>query len=295
MALAAADSDHRVGLGIACSLVAVLFFATSDGVAKWLGQLGYGAGEIVFLRYVFGLLPVLVMLRRSGLGALRTRRPGLHLLRALLIGSALMLFFSGLKVLPLAEAIGIAFTAPLFITALAGPVLGEKVGPRRWAAVLVGFLGALIILRPGTAAFQPTALLIVGSALCFSCAMLLTRRMAPSETNVAMFTYSTLGAGITALPLALWDWRAPALAHLWGFVFLGIVGGTAAFLVIKAYRHAPAAVVAPFDYTALIWGALIGWFLWQEEPSVAVWIGAGVVAAAGVYITHRETRPSGRD
>ncbi len=284
----APDAD-RVGIGIASSLFAVFCFSIADATAKWLGQ-SYAPIQIVFLRYVFGLIPVALLVWRSGgLRALKTRRPFAHGLRALLLFASLLALFTGLRGLPLAEAISIAFTAPLFVTALSGPVLGEPVRPRRWAAVVIGLIGVLIIVRPGTAAFQFDALYILTGALCFSLAMLVTRRMAKTETNVAMLAYTTLGAGIVSLPLMPFVWRQPAAGDVWLFVLIGMVGGTAAYLLIAAYRNAPAAVVAPFEYTALVWAALFGWIVWQERPEPLVWLGAAIIALSGLYITYRES------
>lgn len=280
----------RVGLGIASSLSAVFCFAIVHALAKWLGQ-DYPAVQILFFRYLFGLLPVAVFVWRSGgLPVLRTRRPATHALRAGLLFVALLLFFEALQSLPLAEVIAVSFTAPLFVTALAAPVLGETVGPRRWTAVIVGFLGALIMVRPGTAAFHPEALLVVGSAFSFSLLVLLTRRMTRTESTVCMVTYSTLFAGALSLPFLASVWRPPAGEDMGLFVMIGIVGGIAAYLIVFAYRHAPVSVLAPFDYTALVWGALLGWVIWKEQPDAPVWIGAAMVSLAGFYITRREAR-----
>ena len=245
------------------------------------------------LKVIFGLLPVAVFVwRGGGPRALETRKPAAHFLRAILVFAALFAFFSGLRRMPLAEAIAFAFTAPLFVTALSVPVLGEPVGRRRWAAVLVGFAGALVMVQPGTAGFRLEALWILASALCFALAMLLTRRMARSETNVAMLAYSTLGAGLLGLPLMPFVWQTPAGGDIWLFVLIGLVGGTAAYFVIVAYRHAPAALVAPFEYTSLVWGAVLGWVLWREQPEPMVWLGAAVIMLSGLYITRRETAPA---
>ncbi len=289
-----APGKDRLGVGIASILLAVLFFAIVDATAKWLGR-DYEPAQIVFLRYVFGLLPVVAFVwRGGGLSALRTRRPGLHALRALLVFVALFTFFSGLRRMPLAEAIAIAFTAPLFITALSAPLLAEPVGVRRWAAVLIGFMGALVMVRPGAAGFRVEALWILAAALSFALAMLLTRRMTRSETNVAMLAYTTLGAGLAGLPLMPFLWRAPAGGDIWLFGLIGLVGGTAAYFVIAAYRNAPAAVVAPFEYTALVWGAILGWILWREQPEPLVWTGAAIIMLSGLYITHREAMRAAR-
>ena len=285
--------DH-IARGIGCDLTAVICFALVDVLAKWLGE-AYPAVQILFFRYFFGLLPVAVFVWLSGgLSSLRTRRLPMHLLRASLLFVALLLFFEALQSLPLADAIAVAFTAPLFVTALAGPLLGERVGPRRWGAVIFGFLGALIMVQPGSAAFRPEALLVLGSAFAFSLLVTLTRRMTRTETNVALLTYSTLFAGAWSLPFLPFVWQPPAGEDLKFFVLIGLIGGVAAFFVIQAYRHAPVSVLAPFDYTALIWGALLGWLIWREAPGVEVWIGAAIVTAAGVYIARRETGAPGR-
>ncbi|MFP6731718.1 MAG: DMT family transporter [Alphaproteobacteria bacterium] len=288
--LAADPPVERIGTGIACLVAAAFCFSVTDALAKWLGQ-DYAAIEILFFRYLFGMLPVAVLIwYGGGLAALRTRRPGVHALRAGLLFLALYLFFEALQHIPLADAIAAAFTAPLFITAMSGPVLGETVGFRRWAAVLAGFIGALIILRPGSASFDPAVLLVLGSALSFSVMVLLTRRMIRTETNVAMVTYSTLGAFLASLPFLVFVWRPPASEDMGLFLLLGIVGGIAAYVVVVAYRNAPVSVLAPFDYTTLIWGVLFGWLIWNEQPALPVWIGAALVCASGVYIARRESK-----
>ncbi|MGI9414496.1 MAG: DMT family transporter [Hyphomicrobiales bacterium] len=278
-----------VAKGIGAMAVAVSLFAVADACAKWLGSAGFHPTQIVFLRYVFGLVPVTVALWLARGQGLRTSRPAAHLLRGFLMCMALLQFFWGLKFIPLAEAIAVAFTAPLFITALSVPVLRETVGPHRWAAVAVGFFGMLVILRPGTAAFQAEAFLIVGSALTFSVAVLYTRILTATESNAAMFTYTTIVSLIAMAPFALTTWQAPGEFDLALFALIGLVGGAAHFLVIVAYRHAPASVNAPFEYTALIWGCLLGWVIWREAPDAPVWIGAAVIIFAGLYITYRET------
>ncbi len=269
-------------------MAAVFLFAIVDATAKWLGQ-SYAPVQIVFFQHLFGLIPVAVLVWRSGgLSALRTRRPFAHVLRGGLVFASMLLFFTALRGLPLAEAIAVTFTAPLFITALSIPLLGEAVGARRWAALVIGFVGALIMVRPGTEAFRPEALLVLASALMFALAMLLTRRLTRTETNVALVTYTTLITGLASLPLAVLAWQAPSTTNLGLFAVVGIGSASGNYFLVLAYRNAPAAVVAPFDYTKLIWASVFGWMLWRESPEPAVWIGAAIVAAAGVYITRRE-------
>jgi len=285
-------SAERPGLGIASSLTAVLFFAVMDATAKWLGA-RYPPIEIVSFRYLFGLVPaVLLIWYGGGLPALKMRRPLLHGLRAGLLFASLLSFFTGLRALPLAEAIAYLFTAPLFVALLSGPLIGEAVGSRRWLAVVTGFVGVLIMVRPGGGAFRPEALWALAAALAIALAMLLTRRMVRTETNVSIFFYTNVGAGIASLPFLALDWHRPEAADLWLFALVGVLGGTAAYLMVVAYRQAPAALVAPFEYTALVWGAILGWLLWGEQPGPTVWIGAAVIVLAGFYLTRWEVLPT---
>jgi drug/metabolite transporter (DMT)-like permease len=283
-----------VAQGLAAMWVAVVSFSVADAIGKWGGGEGFAAVQIVFFRYLFGLIPLALVLWWSGLEAVRTNRPWAHALRGLLLSAALALFFWGLKYVPLADGIAVAFTAPLFITALSVPVLGERVGPARWAAVLVGFAGMLVIVQPGTDTFRPEMGIIVASALVFALGITYTRRLSRTETVAGMFTWTTVVSLVVFGPLALLTWKTPDVQHLGAFAALGLIGGAAHYLVGIAYRNAPAAVVAPQEYAALVWGALIGWFMWGDVPSAATWAGAAIVAAAGGFIAVREQRAERR-
>ncbi|MEE4236261.1 MAG: DMT family transporter [Anderseniella sp.] len=283
-----------VAQGLAAMWVAVVSFSVADAIGKWGGGEGFAAVQIVFFRYLFGLIPLALVLWWSGLEAVRTKRPWAHALRGLLLSAALALFFWGLKYVPLADGIAVAFTAPLFITALSVPVLGERVGPARWAAVLVGFAGMLVIVQPGTDTFRPEMGIIVASALVFALGITYTRRLSRTETVAGMFTWTTVVSLVVFGPLALLTWKTPDVQHLGAFAALGLIGGAAHYLVGIAYRNAPAAVVAPQEYAALVWGALIGWFMWGDVPSAATWAGAAIVAAAGGFIAVREQRAERR-
>ena len=284
-----AMTQDRVGSGIASMLLAVAALSVMDAMAKWLAE-GYPIAELVFFRNLFALPPVFFILwqQRGGFATLKPRWRLGHVIRAVFGLGAIFAFFTGLRYLPLAEAISIAFAAPLFVTALSVPILGERVGPRRWAAVVVGFLGVLIMTRPGAEAFRPEALYILAAALCYALAMLVTRRLARSDTTPAiMLSGICISLGVSGLALPF-GWRTPLGLDFWLFVLLGLIGGIGMYFMTQAYRYAPAAVVAPFDYTALIWGTLIGWLVWHELPGAQVWLGAGVVVASGLYIIHRE-------
>jgi drug/metabolite transporter (DMT)-like permease len=288
VSVASDASSSNVLKGISAVLLGVFIFSSVDAIAKWLGGLGFHPTQIVMMRYCFGVVPVAIALWLSRDVVLKARNPLLQVVRGLLMCGALLQFFWGLKYIPLAEAMAVAFTAPLFITALSVPVLRETVGPHRWAAVAVGFLGMLVILRPGFSTFQPEALLIVSSALTFAFGVVITRLLTATESNTTIFAYTTFIAVLAMTPFGLSTWQAPELLH-WGmFAVIGLFGGLAHYLVIVAYRHAPAAVNSPFEYTGLIWGSLLGWVIWREAPDMWVWIGAAVIVTAGVYITYRE-------
>lgn len=284
-----------VSQGLVAMWVAVASFSIADAIAKWHGQEGFAAVQIVFFRYFFGLVPVAIALWVAGFHQVRTTRPAAHVLRGVLMSVALALFFWGLKFVPLAEAIAVAFTAPLFITALSVPVLGERVGPARWLAVLVGFAGMLVIVRPGAEAFKPEMLILVAGTAVFALGITYTRRLARTETVTTMFTWTTVVAMAVFGPLAWWTWKLPQADHMAGFAVLGLIGGMAHYLVIVAYRNAPAAVIAPQEYMALVWGAIIGWIIWSEVPSAWTWLGAAIVAGAGGFIALRESRAAARN
>jgi drug/metabolite transporter (DMT)-like permease len=286
-----AGTQDRIGLGIAGILIGMFAMSIMDALAKWLGE-GYPIAELAFFRYVFALPPALFILwqQRGGRASLALRWKTGHILRAIFALGATYTFFLGLRYLPLAEAISIAFSAPLLVTALSVPILGERVGPRRWAAVVVGFLGVLIMTRPGAEAFRPEALYILAAALCYALTMLVTRRLARSDTTPAIML-SNICISIPLCALALpFGWRTPGAVDFLLLALLGLVGGIGMYFMTQAYRYAPAAVIAPFDYTALLWGTLFGWLVWHELPDTNVWLGAAIVIASGLYIVHRETR-----
>jgi drug/metabolite transporter (DMT)-like permease len=283
------DKD-RVGVGIACAVIGIAFMALFDAMAKFLGE-GYGVVQLVFFRNFFGLLFVLLLVARSGgLGSLRSRHPVLHGFRAAFALGATFTFFIGLQFMPLAEAFALTFTGPIFITVLSIPVLGETVGPRRWTAVLVGFVGVVIMLRPGSEALRVEALLPLTAALCYAFIMLLSRKLSRRESvGAVMFWTAVVGTLVSGAALPF-DWLAPTPRDWALFILLGLLGSLTMWFMTLAYRHAPAAVVAPFDYTILLWGLMLGWVIWHELPDPEIWPGAAILIGCGLYITHRETR-----
>lgn len=282
--------EDRIGLGILAMVAGMAMMSSMDALAKWLGA-GYPIGQVVFFRNLFGMIPLLVIVWQLGGFTLpTTRRWRLHLLRGLLGVTAQFSFFLGLRTLGLAEATAIAFAAPLMVTALSVPLLGEQVGIRRWSAVILGFLGVLIMVRPAPDSFEAAALLILLAAFSYAMIMVTTRMLARSDSNAAILLFgssTSLALSVLLLPVG---WKAPDLADLAVFAAMGLIGGTGMFFITQAYRHAPAAVVAPFEYTALVVAAILGFLVWREIPDLYVWLGAAVVVGAGIYIFYRETR-----
>lgn len=284
-------ANDKVGLGIACAVTGFIGIAVMDACAKLLGE-GYAISQIILARNGVGALVVFVFvaLRGRGLWVLRTHRIGYLILRTAFSLAAGFLFFTGLRYLPLADAFAVAFTGPLFITALSMPLLGEHVGPRRWTAVMIGFAGVLVVIQPGMASFRPEALLPLGAAFFYALAMLISRKMTRDMTTSAIMFWSSLGAALTALILMPSAWRTPPLADLALFISMGLVGTIGMTLITQGYRFAPASVIAPFDYSSLLWAVVLGWLIWNDVPGPRVWAGASILIASGLYILHRETR-----
>jgi drug/metabolite transporter (DMT)-like permease len=219
-----------------------------------------------------------------------SRRPGAHLVRGGLWLCAASLFFTGLSQLGLAEATALIFAAPVFMTALSALVLKEQVGWRRWSAVLLGFVGVLVVVRPGSATFQPASLYPIATALLYAALMLSARWIDRGESVWTMMLYlvgaGALLSGLTASVV----WVPLQREHLWLFVGIAIFGTCGMTLMTQAFRVAEATLVAPFDYTALLWASLLGWTLWGETPDVYTWIGAAIIIASGMIIIFREAR-----
>lgn len=288
---AAATPTERIGFGIACALTGLFGMSIMDACAKLLGA-GYAISQVILGRNAVGVLVILifVMVSSPGLRSLQPHRHDLLLLRTALNLGAAFLFFTGLRFLPLADAFAIAFTAPLFITALSVPLLGEQVGLRRWTAVLLGFAGVLVVMQPGTESFRIEALLPLGAAFCYALTMLVGRKMSRHMTTSAIMFWPSLGAVLATLLMMPSQWQTPNLSDLGVFAVMGVVGTLGMSLITQGYRYAPAAVIAPFDYSALLWAVILGWVLWKDVPGPPVWLGSSILIASGLYILHRETR-----
>jgi drug/metabolite transporter (DMT)-like permease len=283
-------SHHRNGLGIAYRMAAMLCVAFMAAGVRWTGQRGVPVFEIVFFRNAFAFVPLgLYIWRTTGWSALRTERPLAHLHRSAAGLLGMICSFSALQHLALTEATAFTFAAPLFMTALSALMLREYVGWHRWGAVAVGFIGVLIMVRPEPGhmnltgvAFALTA--AVGSAL----AMVQIRQIATTEKGPTIVFYFTLAGTVVGLAGALFHWVTPDPLTLGVLILGGLIGGVAQLFLTEAIRVAPVGVVAPFDYSQLIWAAILGYLVWGELPHAATLAGAAVVAASGLYILHRE-------
>ncbi|MFT5506224.1 MAG: drug/metabolite transporter (DMT)-like permease [Gammaproteobacteria bacterium] len=270
-------------------LTGIAGFSVMDAILKWL-TVDYSIAQVVTLRSWFGL-PLLCFfaLYGSGIQSLRTQRPLVHVLRFILVLALSFSFFWALSVMKLVDAIAITFAAPIFITALSVPLLREVVGIHRCIAIAVGFCGVLIMLRPGTGVFEWAALIVLGSVVVYSLLMITTRAFKSTESSAALMLYPQLGMSLTGVLLAPFFWKMPGLADLGLFALAGIFGSVGVVCVTHAFRLGPAAVISPFEYSALIWASLLGYLFWGELPDSITLAGACVVIASGLYIVYRET------
>lgn len=276
--------------GIACVSAGILFLTCSDALAKWVGQY-YSPVQILFLRAAIALPVVLVLvLALGGRPALRTHHARLHLARGALNIVSASLFYLSLQSLPLAEATAIAFSAPLFVTALSVLVLKERVDGRRWLAVGAGFAGVLIIVRPGAASFQMAALLPLATAALYAIMMLTARAIDAAESMLTTMLYIVVGQLVCSAVAVPAFWTPPAWLHLPFFAGIALFSTLGLTFITQGFRIGPASVVAPFDYTGLLWASLLGWLVWQDSPDVLDSLGAAFIVGSGLYIAWRETR-----
>jgi drug/metabolite transporter (DMT)-like permease len=270
-------------------IASVACFSVLNAMSKVLGQL-YPVIEVIWARYAFAFILMLVLfLPRAGLDLFRFHNVGSQVVRGLLLFFSSFLYFHGLVWLPLATAASISLTSPLIVTALSARFLNEPVGARRWAAVCVGFVGALIVVRPGQAQFDWHALLIVGSTLCSAFYQLYSRRYGPTERADASATMATIVGTVAAAPFLPFEWVTPTAGWHWAMMAgMGVMAGIGHYFVTIAYSQAPAAVVAPFNYLQLVGAALLGYLMFGDLPDFWSWVGAGVIVCSGLYIGHRE-------
>ena len=290
----AVHNGDRPALGIVLMLAGIAGFSVMDATIKWLAA-DYPVAQVVALRSWFGL-PLLGFFALYGGGPkmLRSKRPLVHGGRYLLVLALSFSFFWALSQMKLVDAIAITFAAPIFITALSVPILKEVVGWHRWLAIGIGFCGVLVMLRPGMGVFQWAALAALGSVVVYALLMISTRAFKATESTAALMLYPQLGMSLTGIVLAPFFWVTPGLFDLGLFALAGLFGSIGVMYVTHAFRLGPAAVISPFEYSALIWATLLGFFLWEELPDTITLVGAVIVTSSGLYIIYRETVKVGR-
>jgi len=274
--------------GILLIVVAVSTFAVMDTTAKYLSRT-YPVPAIVWARYFAqALFMLLVLGPRLKLDLVRTRRPRLQLARGVTLALATLLFFSALSLMPIAEASAITFVSPLLLTALSVALLRERVPPVAWIAVAAGFVGVLIIIRPGGAVFSPAALLPLATACCFAGYQIMTRQLAGVDSSFTTLFYSAIvGTALMSLVVPFF-WHPPeSIVHALLLTLLGILGAVGHFVLIRAFHHAPASVLAPFVYSQLVAVLVLGYVVFGEFPDGWSLTGMAIIVASGVFIALR--------
>jgi drug/metabolite transporter (DMT)-like permease len=289
--LSPAGAMFFMGLG-------VLLFGVADASVKWLTT-GYSTWQILAVGRVPALIVAIGLTWRATGSPFKVKTSyfRFHALRSVLIMATGYTFFEGLRFLPLVDCIAIAFAAPLFVTALSGPLIGERVGPRRWAAVGVGFIGVIVALiaSPGPTGNFFThlnfgAVLVLASAFFYSLTLITLRRISGKDSSHNILFHTSTATLVIVCPLAAMDWNWPNPAD-WGVLLLqGGSSAVAQLCMIKAFRSGEASMLVPLEYTALIWAAFFGWSIWNEIPTLQTLAGAAIIIAANLYIAQREVQ-----
>ena len=295
--------------GILCLIGALGALTVSDSIIKWLSP-DMALHQVTLFRSCFALLAVLVIVQlEGGLHTLKTDRPVLHFLRGSTLVLANMFFFIGLAAMPLAETVVLFYTAPLFICILSQPVLGERVGPRRWFVIVVGMLGVIIILRPGSELFRLVSLLPIMAALCYAAMTMMTRKLGLRESAGALTFYiqiafiaisAVVGVSIgdgrldgfdnPSLDFLLRAWHWPDFAQLQLLLACGLIVALGGYLISQAYRLGEAPAVAPFEYASMPFALAVGYYLWGDWPDWPAFVGAGLIIGSGLLVIYLESR-----
>jgi drug/metabolite transporter (DMT)-like permease len=284
----AARSQTARGILLMCAGVA--FLCVNDVIGKTLVA-GYSPVQILFLRNVIALpIAILIALRMGGTAALRSYRPMAHLVRGMIWLGAATTFFTGLSYLGLAEATTLIFVAPIVVTALSALVLKEQVGWRRWTAVVIGFVGVLVVVRPGSSAFQPASLFPVATAFLYAALMISARWVDARESVWTLMLYLVGAGALLSGFIAPFFWTPIRAEDIWLFVGIALFGTGGMTMMTQAFRFAPASILAPLDYTSLVWATAFGWLIWSELPDLATYAGAAIIVGSGVFIVWRERR-----
>lgn len=246
--------------------------------------------EIAFFRNVFGVIFLLPLIIGGGFAQMRTKRLGLHAVRGLVNVGAMLMFFTSLAITPLAKVTALSFTAPIFAAALSVLILGERFRVRRWAAIIIGFIGTLIVLRPGFSVVETGPLLVIAASALWAVAMILIKILSRTETSVAIVAWMGIFLGAFSFIPALMVWKTPTLDDFAWLAVIGLVGTAAQVSISQALKETDPTAVLPFDFLKLIWSTLLGMWLFSEIPDIFTWLGAAIIFSAGFYIAWRERK-----
>ncbi len=286
-AQAAWRAQTGVARGIIMILIATVAFALMHTAIRYVSD-ELHPFQIAFFRNAFGLAFLLPLIARSGFAQMKTQRFGLHAMRGVVNIGAMLLFFYALTITPLATVTALGFLGPIFAAALSVLFLGERFRMRRWAAIGVGFIGMLIILRPGVIALDIGAIMVIASAILWGMAMVAIKVLGRTESSVAITAWMGILLGLLSLGPAIWVWRDPTLEGWLGLIFIGFWGSIAQVCLAQSLKEADPTAVMPFDFLRLVWATLLAMWLFAETPDLFTWIGAAVIFGAGLYIAHRE-------
>jgi drug/metabolite transporter (DMT)-like permease len=285
-------APNRTLIGILFMLAAASLFPVMNGLVQVLSA-RYTTEQIVWARAASHFVFISALfVPPLGVAVLRSATPKWQVIRSMVHLMSMLFFFTGVKYLPLAKAASISFTAPFFVALLAWPMLGERITASRLMAVLVAFVGVLIVIRPGTDVFQWASLYMLGSAVCYGLYQILTRRVAGHDSAETSAVYSALVGTVVMSIVAPFVWTPIASWVDGALLFsLGIIGGTAHYFVARAMVNAQASIIAPFGYWQLIGSVVVGYIISGYLPDLFTWVGAGIIVCAGLYIAWNETRP----
>jgi drug/metabolite transporter (DMT)-like permease len=281
---ARADRPFR---GIALIVGSTVFLACSDAMAKYLSQ-SLPSIEIAWIRFLVFAIIVLPAMLTTAPNVFRSTRLGLQVWRGVALLSSSVFFITGLRFLPIAEASATSFVAPIFVTALSIVLLGENVGVRRWLATIVGLFGVMIIVRPGSSAFHPAAVLPVISAFGWACTLIMTRMISGRDRAITTMAYSSVVGLCILTAMVPLSWVTPSWRDIILGVCVGLASTTGQWIVVLAFRYADASVLAPFSYSQLVWATVLGFLIFGEVPDLWTLVGAAIIIASGLYTAHRE-------
>jgi drug/metabolite transporter (DMT)-like permease len=290
-ARASRQRSRLIGIGLMC--LALLCFSGLDATAKWVNR-SVDPLVTVWARYVSAAALTFIFINPwTKPGAVATRRLPLQLARSFMLFLSTICNFVALQYLQLVEALSIVFSTPLIVTLLAGPILGERIGMQRLIAVCVGFIGVLVVARPGLGTMHPAALLSLTGAVAYAFYGITTRMLASTDSSATTIIYSSLAGIVLMTPLLPWVWTTPSSPLTWALLMMtGFFGAVGHWLLVLAYARAPAVILSPFIYSQIVWMLALGYIVFGDWPDPWTFAGAGIVIASGLYLLYREQAKS---